>query len=339
MAPHEDGQQSTRRAVVNLYNRVTSGEGRPLYKAWVAVPVLLPGERTSTRVEPANSLYAMIPEVEALSGVIDAAIWISYAWADEPRNQGVVMVVGDNKKQVGNAAKKLAQKFWSVRHEFDFEAPTRSLDECLDSAIASNKKPFFISDMGDNPTGGGAGDVTWTLARVLQRPEFKISSGKTVIYASIPGPEMIKAAQKGGVGAHVEAMVGAMVDNRYEGPVKLSGTVMFTSDREAVIKCGSVYVIVTKDRAAYHYESGMTAIGLNPKEADIVMVKQGYLVPDWYNMQAEWMMAHTRGGVDQDLANLPYRRVVRPIFPLDSNMPDPELNVLFVPSAKFKYGR
>jgi microcystin degradation protein MlrC len=281
----------------------------------------------------------MVPDVEALSGVLDAGIWISYAWADEPRNQGVVMVVGDSKKQVGHSAKKIAEKFWSVRHKFDFETTTLSLEECLDAAIASDKKPFFISDMGDNPTGGGAGDVTWTLARLLKRPEFKSPNGKSVIYASIPGPQMIAAAKKAGVGGKAEAMVGAIEDGRFEGPVKLSGTVMYTSDREAVIKAGSVLVIVTQSRAAYHYESAMTAIGLNPREADIVMVKQGYLVPDWYGMQADWLMAHTRGGVDQDLVNLPYKRVVRPIYPLDPDMQDPALNVIFVPSAKDIYGR
>jgi microcystin degradation protein MlrC len=333
-APHEDRDISNRRAVANLYDRLISGKGRPAYKAWVKVPVLLPGELTSTRIEPAKSLYAMIPEIEALPGVVDAAIWISYAWADEPRNHGVVMVVGDDKNQVENSAKKLAQKFWDVRKDFDFEAPTASLEECLDAAIASTKKPFFISDMGDNPTGGGSGDVTWTLARLLQRPEFQKPNGKSVIYASISGPEMIAAAKKAGVGKQATALVGAMEDNRFEGPVKLSGTVMFTSETEAVIKVGSVSVIVTKGRDAYHLESRMTAIGLNPRETDIVIVKQGYLVPDWYNMQADWMMAHTRGGVDQDLLNLPYKRIVRPMFPLDPNMPDPPLNVIFIPSIK-----
>ncbi len=338
-APHDDAQQSHRRGVVNLFERLTSGKGRPACKAWVAVPILLPGERTSTRVEPAKSLYAMLPEIEGLPGVIDAGIWIGYAWADERRNQGVVLVVGDDKEQVGSSAKKLAEKFWSVRHEFDFEAPTYSLDECLDIAIASSKKPFFISDMGDNPSGGGAGDVTWTLARVLKRPEFQSPNGKTLIYASIPGPEMLVAAKNAGVGGKVEAMVGAMVDNRHEGPVKLSGTVMFTNDREAVIKSGSVHVIVTQGPRSFQQEQAMLSIGLKPREADIVMVKQGYLVPDWYNMQAGWVMAHTRGGVDQDLTGLPYKRVIRPIFPLDPDMPDPELNVIFLPSAKYLYGR
>jgi len=338
-APHDDAVISHRRGVVNLLDRLTSGKGRPAYKAWVAVPILLPGERTSTRVEPAKSLYELVPEVEALPGVIDAGIWIGYAWADERRNQGVVMVVGDDQKQVGAGAKMLAEKFWSVRHQFDFEAPTYSLDECLDLAIASAKKPFFISDMGDNPSGGGSGEVTWTLAKLLKRPEFRTPDGKTLIYASIPGPEMIAAAQKAGVGNQAEAMVGAMTDNIHEGPVKLSGTVMFTNENFAVIRAGSIHVIVTMRPQSFQQERQMTSIGLNPREADIVMVKQGYLVNAWYDMQADWLMAHTRGGVDQDLVNLPYKRVIRPIYPLDPEMPDPELNVIFLPSARHLYGR
>jgi microcystin degradation protein MlrC len=338
-APHDDARESHRRGVVNLINRLASGKGRPAYKAWVAVPILLSGEWTSTRVEPAKSLYALVPEVEAMPGVIDAGIWIGYAWADERRNQGVVMVYGDDQEQVGKGAKKLAEKFWSVRRQFVFEAPTYPLEKCLDLAIASNKKPFFISDMGDNPSGGGSGEVTWTLARLLKRPELRTPNGKTLIYASIPGPEMIDAAKKAGVGNQAEAMVGAMTDNAHEGPVKLAGTVMFTNDNFAVIKAGNIHVIVTLRPQSFQQERQMTSIGLNPRTADIVMVKQGYLVPEWYNMQADWVMAHTRGGVDQDLANLPYKRVIRPIFPLDPDMPDPELNVIFIPSAKYLYGR
>ena len=159
-APHDDARESHRRGVVNLLDRLSSGKGRPAYKAWVAVPVLLSGEWSSTRVEPAKSLYAMVPEVEAMPGVLDAGIWIGYVWGDERRNQGAVMVVGDDKEQVESGAKKLAQKFWDVRHEFCLEAPGYPLEKCLDLAIASKKKPFFISDMGDNPGGGGSGEVT-----------------------------------------------------------------------------------------------------------------------------------------------------------------------------------
>ena len=168
-APHADSRESHRRGVVNLLERLESGKGRPAYKAWVAVPVLVSGEWSSTRVEPAKSLYALVPEVEAMPGVIDAGIWIGYVWGDNPRNQGTVMVYGDDEEQVKAGAKKLAQKFWDVRKQFSLEAPGYSLEKCIDLAVASKKKPFFISDMGDNPGGGGSGEVTWTLARLLKR--------------------------------------------------------------------------------------------------------------------------------------------------------------------------
>lgn len=351
-APHDDSRESHRRGVVNLLDRLSSGKGRPAYKAWVAVPILLSGEWSSTRAEPAKSLYAMVPEVEAMPGVIDAGIWIGYVWGDDRRNQGVVMVYGDDKEEVGTGAKKLAQKFWDVRDQFTLEAPGYPLDKCLDLAIASDKKPFFISDMGDNPGGGGSGEVTWTLARVLKRPEFQSPNGKSLLYCSIPGEEMVKAAREVGVGGHAEAYVGAMTDNAYEPPILLSGTVVYVSpapDQEqpsqpygrrrsdiAIIKTGSVYVVVGTSSPTPPLEN----TGIDPRKMDIVMPKQGYLVNQWYNMKADWVMALTRGGVDQDFKSIPYKNIIRPMYPIDKdNMPDPELNVIFVPSAKYLYGR
>ncbi|MFT7483531.1 MAG: microcystin degradation protein MlrC, partial [Oceanospirillaceae bacterium] len=92
MAPHEDAIESKKRTVDNLLDRLESGKGKPKYKAWIPVPILLPGEMTSTRIEPGKSLYAKVNPATKQAGVIDAAIWIGYAWADEPRNHAVVMV-------------------------------------------------------------------------------------------------------------------------------------------------------------------------------------------------------------------------------------------------------
>ena len=96
-APHVDWQETKERAARNLLDRLAlpAGRRRPA-KAWVPVPILLPGEMTSTRQEPATSLYARVPEIEALDGILDAGIWIGYPWADEPRNCAVVMAVGDD---------------------------------------------------------------------------------------------------------------------------------------------------------------------------------------------------------------------------------------------------
>ena len=337
MAPHEDAMQTKERAVQILLNRIESGKGKPPYKAYIPVPILLPGEKTSTRVEPGKSLYAAVEPAAAQEGIADAAIWIGYAWADEPRNHAVVMVTGDDSIKVKQTAETLAKKFWAVRNQFDFVAPTASLEVALQKALASKVHPFFISDSGDNPTAGGAGDVTWTLTEILKHPAFKKESGPTLIYASIPGPEFVEKAIKAGVGNKVDGVAGAMVDARFSPPVRLTGTVesIKTGDKnaetEVVVKIGSVHVIVTKKRKPYHYESDFTNLGLNSRDADIVVVKIGYLVPELYDMRADWLMALTPGGVDQDLEKLNYKRIQRPMFPLDKNMKDPDLTAQMVP--------
>ncbi len=337
LAPHEDEMESKQRAVENLLDRLENGKGKPKYKAWIAVPILLPGEKTSTRIEPGKSLYAKLAPATAQEGVLDASIWVGYAWADEPRNRAVVMVTGDDEEMVKSTAEKLANHFWDLREKFEFVAPVATLDECLYSAIKSTKQPFIISDTGDNPTAGGAGDVTWTLEKILKRPEFMKADGPSLIYASIPGPKFVEKAIEAGIGAKVEEFAGALVDNRYAPPILLSGTVQAikhgdkNAETEVVVKIGSVYVIVTSKRKPYHYEKDFTDLGLNPRETDIVVVKIGYLVPELYDMRADWIMALTPGGVDQDLERLGYKRVVRPIYPLDKDMKDPDLRAVMIP--------
>jgi microcystin degradation protein MlrC len=252
----------------------------------------LPGEKTSTRVEPGKSLYAMIEPIVEWEGVTDASIWMSYPWADEPRNHGVVMVYGDHRENVGKAAEKLAQRFWDVRHDFEFVAPTAYLDECLEQALAATDRPFIISDMGDNPTAGGAGDVTWTLQHLLAREEFKTESSSSLIYASLPDEGFVAEAIKLGIGSTISAYAGARVDDRYAPPVKITGEILSIvhgdrrAETEVVVQTGSIKVIVTKKRKPYHYESDFVNLGLNPRETDILVVKIGYLVPELYDMRA-----------------------------------------------------
>ena len=339
LAPHDDALESKQRALENLLERLETGKGKPKYKAWIPVPVLLPGEKTSTRIEPGKSLYAKVAPVANQEGVTDAAIWIGYAWADEPRNKAYVMVTGDDREKVVNGAEYLAKSFWDVRNEFDFVAPVATLEESLTKAIASDKRPFIISDTGDNPTAGGAGDVTWTITELLKRPEFKTEKGPSLIYASIPGPEFVEQAKAAGVGNRVEGFAGAAIDSRFAPPVKLSGIVKAIVEgdpdakTEVVVQVGSIQVIVTGKRKPYHYEKDFTRLGLNPRETDIVVVKIGYLVPELYDMRADWLMALTPGGVDQDLERLGHQRIDRPMFPLDKDMPDPDLSARLIPAS------
>ena len=340
LAPHEDAIESKKRAVDNLLERLESGKGKPKYKARIEVPILLPGEKTSTRVEPGKSLYAKVDPVTKSPGIIDAAIWVGYPWADEPRNHAVVIVTGDIKESVIQSAEYLAESFWEVKDDFDFVGPVATLEKRLNKALNSKEFPYIISDMGDNPTAGGAGDVTWTLNELLKRPEFKKKNGPSVIYASIPGPKLVEKAVELGVGNIVEEYVGAEIDDRYSPPIKIKGKIVsikhgdINAKTEVVVKSGSINIIVTKKRKPYHYISDFIELDLEPTKSNILIVKIGYLVPELYNIKKGWTMALTPGGVDQDLFRLDYKRIKRPMFPLDKFETKPDLKAKMIEISK-----
>ena len=72
---------------------------------------------------------------------------------------------------------------------------------------------------------------------------------------------------------------------------------------------------------------------LDPTDTRVLVVKIGYLVPELYDLRQGWLMALTPGGVDQDLARLPYRRIQRPMIPLDPTMADPDLTARMMPPS------
>ncbi|KAI0171949.1 Microcystin LR degradation protein MlrC [Hypoxylon sp. FL1284] len=332
-APHVDVAETKERACRNLLELIRrQADGvepvRP-YKAWIPIPILL----------PAAHIYAAVPDVESTEGVLDAAIWVGYAWADEPRNRAAVVVTGWDKEAVAKGAEKLAGLFWDAHKDFTFVAPTGSFKECLDTALASDKHPYFISDSGDNPTAGGSGDVTWGLTQLLARPEFKSGSGPKVIYASVPGPEAVRKAIDAGVGATVTVTAGAEVDDIHAGPITMTGWVYSIkhgdvhAEVEVVLQVGSVFAILTKLRKPYHHESDFTELDLEPRSADIVIVKIGYLEPELYDMARDWMLGLTPGGVDQDLKRLGHKRIRRPMWPFDSTIQDFDISARLLPMS------
>jgi microcystin degradation protein MlrC len=340
MAPHEDWLNTKERAVWNLLARLRGEHGadplrRRPFTAWVPVPVLLPGEKTSTRLEPARGIYAQLPDVEALPGVVDASMWIGYAWADEPRCQAYVVVTGDDRETTAREAERIARMFWEAREDFVFVAETGSLDEALDRALSPQARhPYLISDSGDNPTAGGAGDVTWTLAQLLARPELTDGS-RTTLVASIFDADAVATAAAAGVGAEVTLTAGARVDGGPHGPVQISGTVFSITEGDpdagvqAVIAVGGLHAIITERRKPFHHLHDFRMLGLEPTTAEIVVVKIGYLEPELYELAQDWTLALTPGGVDQDLLRLGHHRLRPGVYPFDTTG-EPDLTAVVV---------
>ncbi|WP_157411562.1 M81 family metallopeptidase [Actinoplanes rectilineatus] len=329
LAPHEDAGETRERAARHLVEHLAAGK-RP-HRAWVRVPILLPGEKTSTRVEPAKSLYGSLAAIEAREGVTDASIWIGYAWADEPRCHATVIVTGDSSSVIAAAASELASRLWEARDDFGFVGPPGSLEDAVSRALASPTRPYLISDSGDNPGAGGSGDVTWTLSHLLS--DISRFDGCLVYVASIFDTAAVEILFGHRVGDQVSVTAGARVDSRVSGPVPISGTLhgLHTGDpdagRIAVVRCGGLHVIVTEFRKAYHHVDDFTAIGLDPAAADIIVTKIGYLEPTLYDIANGWTLALTPGPVDQDLARLGHHRIERPMFPFDAFPAEPALTV------------
>ncbi|MDR6866033.1 microcystin degradation protein MlrC [Microbacterium resistens] len=335
LAPHEDTAETRDRAIRNLVEAL-EGDAVP-HKAWVRVPILLPGEKTSTRVEPARSLYARIPEIESRTGIVDAAIWIGYAWADEPRCHATVVVTGHDEAATSSAAEELARAFWDVRDDFVFVGPPGTLAEGVAAGLAATETPYFISDSGDNPGAGGTGDVTWTLGELLAMPELTAQGAPVTLCASEFDRGAVEELRRHVVGAPVSVEVGARVDHGPRGPVRVEGVLHSLHEGDvdaggvAVIRVGGLHVIVTEFRKAYHDVGDFTSIGLDPASAQIVVTKIGYLEPELYAIQRGWTLALTPGGVDQDLNRLGHHRIPRPMAPFDEFAAAPDLSAELVP--------
>jgi len=336
-APHIDTWETRERAVRHLVDRlrlVTPGVPAPKPgKALLRLPILLPGEMTSTRVEPARSLYARIADLEARAGVTDVAYLIGFAWADQPRCSAAIGAYGDDAHAVEAAVLELATAVWQARHDFAFVAPTGTFTTCLETAIASPQRPFWISDSGDNPGAGGADDVTVCLEELARRPEV-LRAEVSVLVASIVDPETVRSAHETGVGGVAGVRVGGKIDTRDPGPVSLTVRVEATDDSPAtgraarlrVLDAGrptGLEVIVTARRSQFATSAMFERLGLSMTGPDIVVVKMGYLEPDQYDAAAGWMMALTPGGVDQDLVRLGHRGIERPMIPFDPEIPAP----------------
>ena len=118
------------------------------------------------------------------------------------------------------------------------------------------------------------------------------------------------------------------------GPVTITGAVFSVTEGDAtagtqvVIRSGAVHAVVTERRKPFHELGDFRMLGLEPAEADVVVVKIGYLEPELYELAdgaANWTLALTPGGVDQDLPRLGHRRLAPGVYPFDQSNTDPDL--------------
>ncbi|MFB9951722.1 M81 family metallopeptidase [Rhizobium puerariae] len=316
-APHIDVEETMRRSVSMLVESLKTGVKPVLL--WAPIPVVLPGERTSTVDEPARSLYAMMPEIDAIDSVWDASLMVGYVWADEPRTTAAAIMTGTDRTVLEREARRVARAYWDAREQFVFGCETGSIRECVDKAIASKTAPVVLAESGDNPTGGGVGDRAEVLAELIAR-------GATgTVFAGIADKEACDACYAAGVGADLDLSIGASLDNLGSKPVRVKVKVKFLhegsdlADRQAVVAIGGIELVLSAKRRPYHNIVDFTRLGLDPHNARIVVVKSGYLSPELAPIANPNLMALSPGVVDQFVERLERHRKQRPTYPFDKD--------------------
>jgi microcystin degradation protein MlrC len=314
-APHIDVRETMQRSCEMLLHCITS-RIRPIM-VWAPVPVLLPGERTSTENQPAKDLYARLGPISAKPGVLDASLLVGYVWADEPRATASVVLTGTERSTLEQQAVQLAQQYWDAREDFKFGVPVGSIAEMLDQAHTIATQPVILADSGDNPTGGGVGDRAEVLESLLSRD---FANALVAGIADLPATELCYQRPPG---SRVTLSIGATLDPQGSRPIEAEAEVLFllpTADpraRQAVIRIKGVTVVLTATRRPFHNVSDFTRLQLHIPSFKLLVVKSGYLSPELVPLANPNLMALSDGSIPQDLDKLPRNEFRPPTFPFD----------------------
>lgn len=317
-APHIDREETMLRATDMLMHCLTR-KIRPTL-LWAPVPVLMPGERSSTEWEPGKRLWAQLPALNKEAGVLDVSMLVGYVWADEPRSTASVVVTGVAPATQRKIATSLAQQYWDARKEFQFGTETCTVDECVQRSMAAKTQPAILADSGDNPTGGGNGDQATVLESLLRH------KAKNVVFAGITDRPATEACYKAGVGERIPLSIGATLDPKASTPIKTEAVVKFLLEeknparREAVVEIQGITLVLAAYRRPYHDIKDFTRLGLQPKSFKIIVVKSGYLSPELAPIANPSLMALSDGAINQDIVHLPANRYRRPSYPFVQNL-------------------
>ena len=321
-APHVDGEE-TRLRTVKLLLEALQNRYLPQV-AHISIPILIPGEKGITSVEPVKSFYDRLPEIAGMEGLMDASIFVGMPWTDVARAGMSVQVVAQDAQYLLKAseqAEELANAIWEQRNNLQFDVETASIDDAIEIAQESQDSTVFITDSGDNITAGAAGDGTLVLERLLAHQVAD------AVLAGIYDPEAVELCVKAGVGAEVELTIGGKIDYVFSKPLSISGTVLSLPKGEVngektdvVLQVDDIILVLLSGHRAFTDPVHFQAVDIDPLAFKIVVVKEGYLFQGLRDIAPKAIMALTPGFANQILENLEYIHVRRPIFPLDPDM-------------------
>lgn len=266
-------------------------------------------------------------------GVLAVAVCAGFVWADIPEAGPSVTVTGDGESSRYRAlAEKLQEEIWATRAEKTVSPVT--LEEAMDQAkaVLPESKPLVIADYTDNPGSGGYGDGVRLLRAMIE------ASLPNAALASVADPEAVRKCVRAGRGARVKVELGAKIDPKTYGPPlvfegivenmsdgayicegPMSKGVLFSLGPTVVLRRDGVRAVVATHNHQVYDLQIFRSQNVEPRECSVLAVKS------WHHFRAAFepissgvLLADSGGLASMDLTRFTYRKVRRPVWPLDN---------------------
>ncbi|NLY45585.1 MAG: M81 family metallopeptidase [Tissierella sp.] len=325
-APHVD-QEETERITAELLVDCIKRNAK-IKPAFRRIYMITPGEKSTDNTQPMRSILDKFAEYEKKEGILLANYINGHAWTDRPNTSACAIIIPESEEYQELAEKiadELAEFAFNLRHEFKLTQFHLEPEETIDIALRQNMRPIFITDSGDNTTGGAAG-INTMLLQILMNKNI---GNKKVAVAGILDRDACKKLSEYEVGEEVIIDVGIGYDKdsapvRLEGVLKVKGDLLgFLSSKNDVVgnantvSVGNIDVVITNQGDSFTTLNHFTAAGLNIDDYDIIIVKQGYLFTELSTVSKFHIMAMTAGACNLRVEDLEFKNLIRPMYPLD----------------------
>lgn len=326
--PHVDQYETGERAARNLI-RLLDGTAKPT-TARVKLPMLVRGDELITATGRFGEAIRMCQAVENSEAGLAAGVIIGNAFTDVPALQSNVLVTTNDDLDLANReAERIGRFMWESRELF--QADLTSLDDAIAAALDAEGLVVF-SDAADATASGASGDSNAILKGLLDA-RFP----KPALVPIVDAPA-VAAAFDVGVGEVIDVPLGGTRDAGRFQPVTVKARVKSLHDgqfeyedgthdnagRVAVLVSGTIHILVTERSVYVVGRRVFQAHGLEPADFDLVVVKSPNGFRTWYESIASKIVpVDVPGSTSANLKSLPFRHCVRPIFPLDDNVPSP----------------
>lgn len=322
--PHDP--PATGRKAARLLLRMLRKEIAPTI-AWQKIPMITPQDQFLTTSGPMKEWFDRAREFEQQPGVLDVSPCPMQPWLDVAEGGWSVVVQTDNDPELAQRiAAEMAQFAWERRREF-WKSERVSPAEAVRQAVAADDGLVIVSDTGDSVYGGAPGDNT-VLLRELIEQQVPCLSLVPMIDA-----DAVAAAFDAGVAANVTLQVGGKGDSVFSQPVEVVGRVASVSEgvstdipergffrfgRTALIECGAIRIALLDHRSfGVNHPLLYAHLGVEVADAKMVVVKTASNFQFFARWRKHLIRADTPGTTQSNLLAFDWKRLPRPIDPLD----------------------